>query len=182
MSWCHKTVTRTAPWRFEMIIAAAALVSHRIQSSFTKSYSVCIIRRGKNIHHLKKSFLHLICKCNRNILTIISCATFSNLRFLNLQLLSFSEWQLKHNQNTYSRWRRALWVRCGTSLSFSALKWELGWRRHGRSEAACCSTGRTFPLRYSWALETGLCVIYLHPTRPSPSWSLWHIWTPARLS
>lgn len=34
-------------------------------------------------------------------------------------------------------------------VSISALRWGWGWRRHGRSEAACCSTGRTFPPRCS---------------------------------
>lgn len=36
----------------------------------------------------------------------------------------------------------------------SALRWESGWRRHGRSAAAYCSAGRTFPLRYSANAKT----------------------------
>lgn len=46
-------------------------------------------------------------------------------------------------------WVHFGWFVWGVSLPVSALRWELGWRTHGRSEAACCSAGRTSPPRYS---------------------------------
>lgn len=74
----------------------------------------------------------------------MSYFTRSSLQFLSKQdfFSLFSAVKITYSLN-------ATWIQCRASLSISASRWALAWRKLERSEAACCSTGRTSPPRYS---------------------------------
>lgn len=131
---CHDAITlttRTTPWRHENITSAAVLGRNGFQ------FSCKAVQLFKPFSIVTGSALI------KAVPTGLVDAWITT-----HVLLKGKNWNL--TRPSFVVGKRKLSTRaCWSWGSVSALRWALGWRIHERSEVACCSAGRTFPLRYS---------------------------------